>query len=475
MTLCNIINAQTINGIWNGQLNVETQKLSLILHIPKNNNDKIILDSPDQSVYGIKADSSFFDSTSIYLTVKKLGLILSGNYNTTNNDSIYCTFQQMGFQTDIIFGRGEQKNIKNKEIRIQDPKDFPYKQEEISIYNDKTGVTLSGTLTIPYNIENANKIAVLISGSGLQDRNEEVFNHRPFLVLSDYLTRHNIAVIRYDDRGYAKSTGNAKSATTYDYSLDAESVVKYIKSRKDLQRMLIGLIGHSEGGSIASMVAARNNNVDFIVLLAGPGVRGDKLILRQQQDLSHSSSTNNLPKLKDRQNKEKLKWANKITKCTKTANKKIISTITNNKLSNDKKYALSNKIWDKYYTVPMMKNGMDTATINQIKDSELQTYMIPWMQYFLKLNPDDYLKHVTIPVLALNGSNDLQVNADINLNAINKSLKKAKNNQYKIMKIDSVNHLFQKCVFGSPNLYQKNKETFNEDVMRTITDWIQDL
>ena len=169
--------------------------------------------------------------------------------------------------------------------RPQDPISFPYKQEEVLISNTKSSVQLAGTLTIPSNGK-VSKIVILITGSGPQNRNEEVLNHRPFLVWSDWLTRHGIAVLRYDDRGVGKSTGEFSTATTFDFADDVEAAISFIRSRRDLNKLSIGLMGHSEGGLIAPMIASRNKNVKFIVLLAGPCTSIYQLGLQQSADMS---------------------------------------------------------------------------------------------------------------------------------------------------------------------------------------------
>ncbi|MBQ1653799.1 MAG: alpha/beta hydrolase, partial [Bacteroidales bacterium] len=266
-----ITNAQQIIGTWHGDLNINGISLAIVVNIDGLSADSITMDSPEQSAFGIKVDKAEFNDNSFYLEISNIGASLSGEMPT--GDSIKSLFTQHGKSFPLTLKRGKYVPKPKK----QDPKDFPYIVEEVEIFNPETNVKLSGTLTAPYDYK-CDKIVILVSGSGLQNRDEEILGHKPFLVLSDYLTRNGIAVIRYDDRGFAKSTGDAINATTYDLSLDTESVVKYIKNDSRLKNMKVGIIGHSEGGMIAPMVALRNSDVDFIVMLAGPAVEISQLM-----------------------------------------------------------------------------------------------------------------------------------------------------------------------------------------------------
>jgi pimeloyl-ACP methyl ester carboxylesterase len=352
----------------------------------------------------------------------------------------------------VVLGRGAIERAK----RMQDPLDFPYYVEDIAIPS-VDGVTLAGTLTMPNsctNIESSRKIVILISGSGAQNRNEEIVDHRPFLVLSDYLTRNGISVIRYDDRGTAESTGDFKSSTTYDFSLDVEAVINYIKNSDDLKDMSIGLIGHSEGGMIAPMVASRNPNVDFIVLLAAPGIPISELMLQQNID---DMNEKKMPK--------------EIMNLEIKGLKEIYAVLKNNKLEKDEKFQKILSIREKTYK-KYPEGFINKDDIQQMSEPVAKSYLSPWFYYFGNFNPQEYLRKTTIPVLALNGAKDIQVRANENLEGIAKSLKKAGNKDYTIVRLPNLNHLFQKCIFGSVDFYATNKETFNEEAMRIIAEWV---
>lgn len=440
--------SQSIKGTWNGNLDVGNgMTLAIVLNVNGLTADSITMDSPEQAAFGIKIDKADFSNDKFIVEISSLDAKLEGKPNSTC-DTLNCSFTQRGHTFTLTMVRGAYKPKPKK----QEPKDFPYIVEEVEIFNPETNVSLSGTLTAPYDYK-CDKIAILVSGSGLQNRDEEILGHKPFLVLSDYLTRNGIAVIRYDDRGFGKSTGDVENATTYDLSLDAESVVKFIRNDKRLKDMKIGIIGHSEGGVIAPMVAARNSDVDFVVMLAGPAIEMSNLLARQNYDVIKSSG----------QSEEIAKQYSKLAL-------EAYKIVKNKKLStNDKKTKVAEIIRKMNSLV-----GEDSSEENAIQES-VDVLFSPWMYYSLNSNPQDDLCKVKVPLLALNGDKDVQVYSKDNLSSVEKAMKKAKNNNYKIIELKGLNHLFQKCIFGSPNFYGKNEETFNEDAMKTIAEWIKGI
>lgn len=437
--------SQDLKGTWNGNLDINGISLAIVVNINGFSADSITMDSPEQSAFGIKVDKAEFGDNGFKLEIISLKASLFGENPV--GDSINCEFTQYGTSFPLTLKRGNYVPKPKK----QDPKDFPYIVEEVEIFNPETNVKLAGTLTAPYDYK-CDKIVIMVSGSGLQNRNEEILGHKPFLVLSDYLTRNGIAVIRYDDRGFAKSTGDASNATTYDLSLDAESVVKFIKNDSRLKDMKIGIIGHSEGGMIAPMVAARNSNVDFVVMLAGPAVNIWQLMARQNYDVLKS---NGIPE--------------DIAKRYAQLASKTYKTLNDKKSSIDDKKAKVRTIMNEMEK--LAPSGYDEETLQ----ANLDELFTPWMSYFIDFNPQDYLCKVKVPVLALNGDKDVQVYSKDNLAGVEKAMKKAKNSNYQILELKGLNHLFQKCIFGSPNFYGRNEETFNEDAMKTIAEWIKGI
>jgi hypothetical protein len=440
--------SQSLIGTWNGTLNVGNDiTLAVVLNINGLTADSITMDSPEQAAFGIKVDKADFSTKTFKIEVNSIGAKLVGEPNLTC-DTLNCTLTQRGQSFPLTMTRGAYKPKPKK----QEPKDFPYIVEEVEIFNPETNVKLSGTLTAPYDYK-CDKIVILVSGSGLQNRDEEILGHKPFLVLSDYLTRNGIAVIRYDDRGFGKSTGEAENATTYDFSLDAESVVKFIRNDKRLKDKKIGIIGHSEGGIIAPMVAARNNDVDFVVMLAGPAVEMSNVLARQNYDAMKTSG-----------------YSEEIAKQTSKYALESYKVIQNKKLSTDEKKKQVGEILKKIN----MLTGEETSDEQSIQEN-VEVLFSPWMYYSLTSNPQNDLCKVKVPLLAINGDKDVQVYSKDNLAGVEKAMKKAKNTQYKTMELKGLNHLFQKCIFGSPNFYGKNEETFNEDAMKIVAEWIKGI
>ncbi|MEL6253922.1 MAG: alpha/beta fold hydrolase, partial [Bacteroidota bacterium] len=283
--------AQDITGSWNGALEIQGTSLRVVFHIEKDGTSySSKMDSPDQGAFGIATGSTSYEDGKLTITAPAMGLTYKGELSESG-DKIAGTFKQGGMSLPLELGKEEIK-VENKEPkpRPQDPKDFPYEQEEVRFKVEEGGHEMAGTLTYPSN-GSFEQVVVLISGSGPQNRNEELggMNHRPFLVLSDHLTREGIAVLRYDDRGVAESGGDFKTATSKDFANDAAAAVKFLKSRDDMKGKKIGLMGHSEGGMIAPMVAASHSEVDFIALLAGPGIEIPELLLMQSNLISKAN------------------------------------------------------------------------------------------------------------------------------------------------------------------------------------------
>lgn len=343
--------------------------------------------------------------------------------------------------------------------RPQDPTSYPYIQEEVTFTNPKAGNSLTGTLTTPSNGK-VSKIVVLITGAEPQDRNEEAkgLNHRPFLVWSDWLTRSGIAVLRYDDRGVGKSTGVFAKGTTSDFTDDAEAAVNYIHSRQDLNMLSIGLMGHSEGGVIATMVASRNKLVSFICLLAGPGVTAYELMVQQQRDQMQLSGASAQDK-----------------NLMVSGMQKMFRTIHDNaKLSpSELKRELDTLLYREFKNIPPpLLHGKSVDELVKITSSR---YLSPWFKYYISLEPADYLSKVKCPVLALNGTLDIVVESTTNLAAIKNALQKAGNNNHQEIALPGLNHLFQRAQTGALSEYPQISETVNPVALKIVSTWINKL
>lgn len=344
------------------------------------------------------------------------------------------------------------QNIQLK--RPQEPLEpYPYYSEDITFKNKQAEIHLAGTLTLPSK-EGVFPAVILISGSGPQNRNEELAGHKPFLVLSDYLTKKGFAVLRYDDRGTALSQGDFKNATSVDLATDVESAVAYLKTRKEIDPKKIGLIGHSEGGLLAPLVAVKSKDIACIVMLGGPGIPGDKILLIQQRLIAEASGTS----------EEEIKW-------TESINRRIFDIVKKSSDTETLKKGLRSSLEKKLSESPNLKSPnriSDDAFINV----QIDTYATPWMQYFIKYNPASTLEKVKIPVLALNGETDLQITSKENLKAIKKALRKAKNKNVRIKKLPGLNHLFQESDTGAPQEYQRIEQTYSPIVLKEVSDWL---
>jgi pimeloyl-ACP methyl ester carboxylesterase len=444
-TNLSFLNAQDITGKWVGNLSISGMNMRVVFNINKTDNGyNSSMDSPDQGAFGIPASKTGFDGSTLSIEVSTIGLLFEGDYKT---DSITGTFKQSNISFPLTIKRSTEER---KLSRPQEPKPpFPYRSEDVTFENKNAGVTLAGTLTMPEKGGNFTAV-ILITGSGPQNRDEELMGHKPFLVIADHLTRNGIAVLRYDDRGTAQSTGDFKTATTADFATDVESTIAFLKTRKEINPKKIGLMGHSEGGVIAPMVAARSKDVAFIVMLAGTGIRGDVLLLLQAELIAKASG---LP--------------DDMIAGMISINKKVY-----NKIVNVKKDLSQQEITD-FITTLKSEIPKDTGISEDDYIKQITSQISSaWMQYFLRYDPAPALEKVKCPVLAVNGSNDLQVPPKENLTAISNALKKGGNKNVTVKEYPNLNHLFQECKTGSPNEYFTIEQTFSPEVLKDISDWV---
>ena len=444
--------AQDITGQWNGVLKVQGTQLRVVFNVTADNGElKSTMDSPDQGAKGIPTTATTFENSTLKITIINAGIEYTG---TLGDDNIIVgTFKQAGqsFPMNLTRGAIEKEVI----ARPQEPrKPYPYYSEDITFENKEAKITLAGTLTLPK--ENGLfPVVILISGSGPQNRDEELLGHKPFLVLSDFLTRNGIAVLRYDDRGTAQSEGDFKAATSPDFATDVESAIEYLKTRKEIDKKQIGLIGHSEGGIIAPMVANKSKDVAFIVLLAGTGLPGDQILLSQQRLIGKASG------VRDELLQENELINKKAFDVVKKSNslEQLEDDLTN--LLN--KFLVDNPITD-------IPQGMSSDDFVKLQITQVVN---PWMQYFIKYDPSLALEKVKCPVLALGGEKDLQVPSKENLEAIKIALAKGGNKKVTIKELPNLNHLFQESITGTPNEYATIEQTFSPIALNEILKWIK--
>ncbi|NDK55152.1 alpha/beta hydrolase family protein [Pontibacter fetidus] len=442
--------AQTIAGSWNGALTIGGTKLRLVFHIQDNKGAlTATMDSPDQGAKGIPVTSVKLVQDSLFLDIQAIRGTYAGKL--TGPATINGYLKQGGQTMHIPLAKGETEVAH----RPQEPiKPYPYQETEVTIENKTAGIKLAGTLTLP--IKNAKAPAViLVNGSGPHDRDQPIMGHKPFLVLADYLTRQGFAVLRLDDRGVGKSEGNFATATTDDFATDIEAAYTYLKNNNVIEPQKIGLIGHSEGALVAAKVAAKHPDVAFVVLMAGTAVPGTELLIAQNKALLKAAGVPQAPLQKYLQ--------------LRKAQFEVAATETDLFKASDKIKQLEQTAKTNLTEQEQKQLGL-TPQSQQAIVAQLSS---PWMRYFLKYNPAPTLQKLKMPVLALNGTKDLQVPYQQNLPATEKALKAASNKKYTIKEMPGLNHLFQTATTGMINEYGQLEETIAPAALETISTWIK--
>ena len=444
--------AQSHEGSWEGLLNVQGMKLRLVYHIEKSSGTYSgTMDSPDQGAFDLKIKAVKVDGKNMVLDMTDLGITYEGELR--GKDSLVGTFKQAGqsFPLNMVRSYSSRAQLPHRPQEPTPP--FPYESIEVSFTNEKAAIKLSGTLSLPSG-KGPFPAVILISGSGPQNRNSEVFHHKPFLVLSDYLTRKGIAVLRYDDRGVGQSEGNFEQATSVDFAEDARAALDFLRKQKNINSKKTGIIGHSEGGMIAPLVAAEGALPAFLVLLAAPGIPIDSLMMLQSKQVARSEGIND----------------EEIQK-TLTFNRQFYDIMLN---ESDGKKAKSeiDKLIANY--LKNLEGDKKTAAEGQLNAMYTIAYS-PWFQFFIRYNPQPVLEKVKCPVLAINGDMDIQVTAKENLAGIEKSLQKGGNTNFEIREIKNLNHLMQKAEKGTISEYAALEETFSPEVLELIASWINKL
>ncbi|QVL34564.1 alpha/beta hydrolase [Telmatocola sphagniphila] len=436
-------------GIWEGPLRVGSQELRLVFVVEEKEGKLISkMDSPDQGAKNLEVEKTKFEAGEVQFDLVKFKIRFAGKMSV-DKKSIPGKFSQSGKDFPLDLKRVD----KILEVRRpQTPKKpFPYKEVEVVIENKKTkDVKLAGTLTLPPE-KGPFAAAILITGSGPQDRDETLLGHKPFAVIADFLTRKGIAVLRCDDRGVAKSTGKHSEATTADFVTDIEACFEYLKTRPELDPKKIGLIGHSEGGLIGPSVAAQNPDVAFVIMLAGPGVPGDEILLEQGDLIANAMGQ-----------------APDFRKVTRDLNIRLFQAI---KAGQDEQ-ALMKLVDEAFNALSEEDRKKVTEDFKKELQKGVKKLVSPWFRYFIKFDPRPTLQKVKCPVLALNGERDLQVSPKQNLPEIEKALKASGNPDVTCRSFPQLNHLFQKCQKGAPSEYAKIEETFSPEVLDVIGEWI---
>ena len=453
LTAQNTANKNILPGSWLGKISTNGIDLRLVFNIKLNDKDSLVAtaDSPDQGAKNLPLGAVILEDKK--LTIKAPGLLAEYNGTITGDSTIDGTWTQRGAAFTVNLKKLSTPFSVNRPQKPKPP--FPYTSEDVAFTNDKFNIKLSGTLTIPAG-SGPFKAAIMITGSGAQNRNEELLGHKPFLIIADYLSRHGIAVLRYDDRGVAFSQGNYAEATSADLATDAQAAFNFLKNNPKINQKEIGFIGHSEGGLIASIVAASNGDIGFIVSLAGPGVTGQQIILRQSQDIGRLSGA-----------------SEKDIKESAETNKKLYAILRKEKDNNKAEIKILSRYREILEKKKTPKEDIEKS-VNHLKLTfGANTYT--WFRFFIMTDPSTYWKKVICPVLALDGDKDLQVAANENLPAIEKALRSSGNNSIKTIDLPGLNHLFQHCKTGLPSEYGIIEETFSPEALKIIADWITAL
>ncbi len=427
-----------LHGLWLGVMKVtEQMNLQLAFEIEKDSAGNLAakMNVIEQKAFNIPMNSCTLSGDSIHIRFDQEGIKYDGIY-VSEQDMIQGTYSQGGGKFPLDLSRVDELPLVVN--RPQTPvRPFPYKEEEVKVENEKAGIFLAGTLTIPENGNNFPAV-ILIAGSGRNDRDETDMGH--FLLLSDFLTRNGYAVLRCDKRGVGESEGDYGSATTFDFADDIRSAIRFLKGRPEIDHERIGLLGHSEGALIAPIIAAdKNEEVAFIIMMGGIGVSGSELLLTQSRKIAE---INGVP---DEQLNETTRINGELYEIA---------------LSEESDSVLINKM---------------KAVSPELNDNMVQMLLWPWYRTFLAMDPDEYISKVTCPVLAMTGENDVQCSPEENLAAIEQSLKKGGNSNYQIETMSGLNHLFQTSETGSPYEYEQLEEIIAPIALDMILTWLNKI
>ena len=430
-----------IEGYWKGQIDLGAQKLEMGFDIKASvDGYSATLDVPAQGAKGIPVDETVFQGNHLQMTMSAMGASYSGELK---EGVVEGEFTQRGMTFPLHLTKAE-KSVQ-QHVRPQDPQPpFNYRIEEVTFTNVQEGNTLTGILTIPEG-DGPFPAMVLVSGSGQQNRDEELMNHRPFWVIADYCARHGVAVLRYDDRGMGGSTGEVENATSLDFSYDAEAAFDFLRKQNHIDASRVGILGHSEGGVINFMVAARRPEVAFLVSLAGPAVKGVEVLKEQQKAILRASG-----------------MTEEMIQFSSNANAQLFDIVEASNSREEADSLLRNLVKGWGYNEELTEQ-----TVGQLAS--------PWMYYFLRYDPTEAIVKTTCPALLLNGTKDLQVIASQNLPGYEKIITEHGKTNLTLRELPDLNHLFQHCTTGSPEEYFTIEETISPEVLDMIAGFVKGI
>ncbi|WP_026302476.1 alpha/beta hydrolase family protein [Psychroflexus tropicus] len=432
--------AQDITGNWTGMLTGSKGSIEINFSIfKKQNTFESSIDIPFNGLFDVKAEETTVKDSVIVMTFPKLNLVYKGKVK--NKSEINGHLFKGGNPIVLDLKLGEK-------VKLQRPQEplppFDYYTENVA-FKSSEGLQIKGTLSLP-NKKGKFPVVIIISGSGPHDRVGNMYGHKPYLVIADHLTKNGIGVLRYDERGIGESEGNFEAAKISEFSEDVSSAISYLKTRKNINKKKIGLIGHSLGGIVGSKVASERTDVSFLVLMAAPGLDGDEMMLLQKAALERQIGAN----------EAQIEFGQKMMKGT-------YAIITETSLEKQALKDSLNSFYIKNYG-PLIPENQREAIVNQLGSSEIVS--------LIRSKPSEFIEKVNCPVLAINGSKDLQVTPKENLEAIKTSLKKSGNTDFEILEFDNLNHLFQESETGSLNEYAQLEQTISPEVLKKMTSWI---
>lgn len=446
-TLAATVACHAQTGDYLGAVQIGVVKLRLALHIVKTAEGALqaTVDSLDQGARGLPVD----------LTINGSAVRFTGRNGMTYEGEITADFQaikgamtQNGQRLPLDFAKVDK--IEGPKRPQTPARPFPYKEEEVTV-TSANGVMLGGTLSLPQYATSPVPAAIFLTGSGAQDRDETLFEHKPFLVISDMLVRAGIATLRLDDRGVGKSTGNLAQSTMEDLASDALAAYEFLKARKEINPARIGFIGHSEGAVTGPMAAARTTGgAAFVVMLAGPAVPGDEILLEQGQAVL--KATGAAPQMQEFQ------------RALHQAFLPVVKAEPDPAKLPEKLAAAFEKL--------KAENPIAAMAAQQI-EPQIRRFAVPSMRSFIRHDPRPVLEQLQCPVLAIYASLDLQVVARQNLPAVATALAKAGNKDFTIANFPGLNHLFQTAKTGAISEYAQLEETIQPRVLDLLTSWLK--
>jgi len=436
-----------LEGAWEGTLN---GALRVVLRIDRRPDGMLhgVLDSPDQGALGIEMDSVWVAGDTAHCEWRRLKASYVAVWSSDGRELV-GNWTQGAYTLPLTMKRLDQAPQYRRPQEPTPP--YPYDAEEVGFPNPDSGFRLAGTLTLP-RARGPHACVLLISGFGLEDRDETVFGHRSFFVLVDDLTCCGIVVLRVDDRGVGGSTGDPVGATSQDLAGDARAAIAFLKTRKDIDARRLGLIGHSEGGLIAPLVAVAERGVAFIVLMAGPGVPGDSILYAQGELILRAQGASETTIAAQRR-----------------LQREVFATVREEPDTAKAAARIRAAFLEFASQLPeSARAGLGSSAIA----AQIRQVRYPWFRYFIDYDPCPTLRRVKCPVLAINGERDVQVPARENLDAIGQALREGRNRDVTLRALPGLNHLFQTCRTGAVSEYVTIEETISPAALAIVGDWV---